>query len=46
VTIESNTANNLGDYKIKRAGTSFNLIIDAPEDFVAVATNRNSGVSL
>ncbi len=35
VTIEVNTSSNLGDYKVKRAGTSYNLIIDAPEDFVS-----------
>jgi len=46
VTIVGNTANNLGEYKVKRAGTSYNLIIDAPEDFVAKVTNRNTGVSL
>ncbi len=46
MAIVGNTANNLGEYKIKRAGTSYNLIIDAPEDFEAAATIRNSGVSL
>ena len=46
VTIEANTASNLGEYKVKRAGTSYNLIIDAPEGFVAEQSNRNTGVSL